>query len=118
MWAVAMSQLMCWPWANFVRAARKSSQVRRPAAWCGVRFAPARNARAACQEAGWANRTTPGDQAPPCTGEWSSWGGDHRTRPALCRHGFTVAHGKIVEIDSIADPERVGRIAAAVLREE
>jgi hypothetical protein len=36
----------------------------------------------------------------------------------LCRHGFTVAHGKIVEIDSIVDPERVGRIAAAVLREE
>jgi RNA polymerase sigma factor (sigma-70 family) len=32
--------------------------------------------------------------------------------------GFTVAHGKIVEIDAIADPERVGRIAAAVLSEE
>jgi RNA polymerase sigma factor (sigma-70 family) len=32
--------------------------------------------------------------------------------------GFTVAHGKIVEIDAIVDPERVGRIAAAVLREE
>jgi RNA polymerase sigma-70 factor (ECF subfamily) len=29
--------------------------------------------------------------------------------------GFTIAEGKIVEIDSIADPERVGRIAAAVL---
>jgi hypothetical protein len=29
--------------------------------------------------------------------------------------GFTVAEGKIVEIDAIADPERVGRIAAAVL---
>jgi RNA polymerase sigma factor (sigma-70 family) len=29
--------------------------------------------------------------------------------------GFTVAGGKIVEIDAIADPERVGRIAAAVL---
>ncbi|HEY2666182.1 MAG TPA: RNA polymerase sigma factor SigJ [Actinomycetota bacterium] len=28
---------------------------------------------------------------------------------------FTVAGGKIVEIDAIADPERVGRIAAAVL---
>lgn len=27
--------------------------------------------------------------------------------------GFTVAQGKIVEIDAIADPERVGRIAAA-----
>jgi RNA polymerase sigma-70 factor (ECF subfamily) len=29
--------------------------------------------------------------------------------------GFTIADGKIVEIDSIANPERVGRIAAAVL---
>lgn len=29
--------------------------------------------------------------------------------------GFTVAGGKIVEIDALADPERVGRIAAAVL---
>ncbi len=29
--------------------------------------------------------------------------------------GFTVADGKIVEIDAIADPERVRRIAAAVL---
>jgi RNA polymerase sigma-70 factor (ECF subfamily) len=32
--------------------------------------------------------------------------------------GFTVAEGKIVEIDAIADPERVRRIAAAVLRDE
>jgi RNA polymerase sigma-70 factor (ECF subfamily) len=32
--------------------------------------------------------------------------------------GFTVTEGKIVEIDAIADPERVGRIAAAVLRDE
>jgi RNA polymerase sigma factor (sigma-70 family) len=32
--------------------------------------------------------------------------------------GFTVADGKIIEIDAIADPERVGRIAAAVLSEE
>jgi RNA polymerase sigma factor (sigma-70 family) len=32
--------------------------------------------------------------------------------------GFTVAAGKIIEIDAIADPERVGRIAAAVLSEE
>jgi RNA polymerase sigma-70 factor (ECF subfamily) len=32
--------------------------------------------------------------------------------------GFTVARGKISEIDAIADPERVGRIAAAVLSEE
>jgi RNA polymerase sigma-70 factor, ECF subfamily len=29
--------------------------------------------------------------------------------------GFTVAGGKIVEIDAIVDPERVGRIAAPVL---
>jgi RNA polymerase sigma-70 factor (ECF subfamily) len=28
---------------------------------------------------------------------------------------FTVAHDKIVEIDAIGDPERVGRVAAAVL---
>jgi RNA polymerase sigma-70 factor (ECF subfamily) len=32
--------------------------------------------------------------------------------------GFTVTEGKIVEIDAIADPERVGRIAAAVLQDE
>ena len=32
--------------------------------------------------------------------------------------GFTVVEGKIVEIDAIADPERVRRIAAAVLRDE
>src|SRR6266540_54628 len=32
--------------------------------------------------------------------------------------GFTVADGKIVEIDAIADPERVGRLAAAVLSDE
>jgi RNA polymerase sigma factor (sigma-70 family) len=32
--------------------------------------------------------------------------------------GFTVADGKIVEIDAIADPERVRRIAAAVLTDE
>jgi RNA polymerase sigma factor (sigma-70 family) len=31
--------------------------------------------------------------------------------------GFTVTNGKIIEIDAIADPERVQRIAAAVLRE-
>jgi RNA polymerase sigma-70 factor (ECF subfamily) len=29
--------------------------------------------------------------------------------------GFTIAGGRIVEIDAIADPERVRRIAAAVL---
>jgi RNA polymerase sigma-70 factor (ECF subfamily) len=32
--------------------------------------------------------------------------------------GFTVAEGKIVAIDAIADPERVRRVAAAVLPEE
>jgi RNA polymerase sigma factor (sigma-70 family) len=32
--------------------------------------------------------------------------------------GFTVAEGKIVEVDAIADPERVRRIAAAVLSDE
>ena len=32
--------------------------------------------------------------------------------------GFTVAEGRIVEIDAIADPERVRTIAAAVLAEE
>ncbi len=32
--------------------------------------------------------------------------------------GFIVAEGKIVEVDAIADPERVRRIAAAVLGDE
>ena len=32
--------------------------------------------------------------------------------------GFTIAGGKIVEIDAIADPERVQSIAAAVLADE
>jgi RNA polymerase sigma-70 factor, ECF subfamily len=32
--------------------------------------------------------------------------------------GFTVVDSKIIEIDAIADPERVGRIAAAVLSKE
>ena len=32
--------------------------------------------------------------------------------------GFTVAEGKIVEIDSVADPERVRRIAAALPHED
>jgi RNA polymerase sigma factor (sigma-70 family) len=32
--------------------------------------------------------------------------------------GFTVAEGRIVEIDAIADPDRVRRIAAAVLPDE
>jgi RNA polymerase sigma-70 factor (ECF subfamily) len=32
--------------------------------------------------------------------------------------GFTVVEGRIVEIDAISDPERVGRLAAAVLGDE
>jgi hypothetical protein len=32
--------------------------------------------------------------------------------------GFTVAEGKIVEIDAIADPERVRRITVTVLTED
>ena len=32
--------------------------------------------------------------------------------------GFTVAGGRIVEIDAIADPERVRRLAAAVVAVE
>ena len=32
--------------------------------------------------------------------------------------GFTVAEGKIVEIDAIADPPRVRRIAAVVRPDE
>jgi RNA polymerase sigma factor (sigma-70 family) len=32
--------------------------------------------------------------------------------------GFTIAQGKIVEIDAIADPERVRRIAAAVVADQ
>lgn len=32
--------------------------------------------------------------------------------------GFTVSRGRIVEIDAIGDPERVGRIAAAVLTDQ
>jgi RNA polymerase sigma-70 factor, ECF subfamily len=39
-----------------------------------------------------------------------------RGRPVTVM-GFTVADGKIVEIDAIADPERVRRIAAAVLND-
>jgi RNA polymerase sigma-70 factor (ECF subfamily) len=40
-----------------------------------------------------------------------------RGRP-FAAMGFTVADGRIVEIDAIADPERVRRIAAAVLGDE
>ena len=32
--------------------------------------------------------------------------------------GFTVADGKIIEIDAIADPDRIQRIAAAVLSDQ
>jgi RNA polymerase sigma-70 factor (ECF subfamily) len=40
-----------------------------------------------------------------------------RGRPVTVM-GFTIAEGRIVEIDSIADPERLRRIPAAVLDEE
>jgi RNA polymerase sigma-70 factor, ECF subfamily len=40
-----------------------------------------------------------------------------RGRP-IAVMGFTVTGGKIVEIDAIANPERVRRIAAAVLNDE
>ncbi len=40
-----------------------------------------------------------------------------RGRPVTVM-GFTVAEGRIAEIDSIADPERLARIASAVLRQE
>jgi len=32
--------------------------------------------------------------------------------------GFIVIEGKILDIDAIADPERVGKIAVAVLADE
>ena len=32
--------------------------------------------------------------------------------------GFTVVGGKIAEMDAIADPDRVGRIASAAVTEE
>ena len=52
-------------------------------------------------------------------GERSSRSGRHGGWTALRTvMGFTVAEGKIVEIDSIADPERVRRIAAAVLADQ
>ena len=40
-----------------------------------------------------------------------------RGRPVTVM-GFTVAEGRIAEIASIADPERVARIASAVLGQE
>jgi RNA polymerase sigma-70 factor (ECF subfamily) len=40
-----------------------------------------------------------------------------RGRP-LTVMGFTVADGRIAEIDAVADPDRVGKIAAAVLEDE
>jgi RNA polymerase sigma-70 factor (ECF subfamily) len=40
-----------------------------------------------------------------------------RGRPVTVM-GFIVAEGRIAEIDAIADPERIGRIAAAVLGQE
>ena len=40
-----------------------------------------------------------------------------RGRPVTVM-GFTIADGKIAEIDAIAEPDRVRRIAAAVLADE
>jgi RNA polymerase sigma-70 factor (ECF subfamily) len=40
-----------------------------------------------------------------------------RGRP-IAVMGFTVVEGKIVEIDAIADPERVRRVASAVLGDD
>ncbi len=41
-----------------------------------------------------------------------------RRRRPMTVMGFTIADGKITEIDAIADPERVPRIAAAVLTDD
>ena len=72
-----------------------------------------------------ARRPSPGrrswarSRAPSCTPRWSTeqpeWSSPCADGPFAVM-GFTVAEGKIVEIDAIADPERVRRIAAAVLR--
>jgi hypothetical protein len=40
------------------------------------------------------------------------------SRTAFRSDGFHRRRGKIVEIDAIADPERVRRIAASVLTDE
>ena len=32
--------------------------------------------------------------------------------------GFTIRNGKVIEIDAIAEPERVRRVAAAVLPDD
>lgn len=40
-----------------------------------------------------------------------------RGRPVTVM-GFTITGGKIVEIDAVADPERVRRITAVVVGEE
>ena len=61
---------------------------------------------------------TPGRRTAPRPGEWCSRSGDHRTRTTFAVMGFTVAQDKIIEIDAIADPDRVRRIAAAVLSDD
>ena len=44
--------------------------------------------------------------------------GRERVAGRMLRGAPTVAEGEVVEIDAIADPERVRRIAAAVLGDE
>ena len=70
-----------------------------------------------------ADRPGPGDlpagPAPASrAGERGRRRGRHGARRPFTVMGFTVAGGRIVEIDAIADPERVRRIAAAVLGDE
>ena len=54
---------------------------------------------------------------PSChrAGERISRSGRHHGRQSFTVISFTVAGGKIAEIDAIADPGRVCRLAAAVL---
>jgi hypothetical protein len=60
----------------------------------------------------------PGAELHPALVNGGSRGGDHRTGPDVSHHGFTVADGKIIQIDAIADPDRVRRIAVAVLSDD
>ena len=85
--------------------------ARRPA---GPRSDPRRSGRGQARRSEWP-RLAPGSSCVPAlvngaAGVVVTVGG----RPFAVM-GFTVADGKIVEIDAIADPERVRRIAAAVL---
>ena len=61
----------------------------------------------------------PGRAGPARAGERSRRSGHHRARTGpFAVMGFTVVEGRIVEIDAIADPERVRRVAASVLDRE